>query len=163
MKLYEIANEFQEIFNSINENGEIDDKALSKLNEMQMAMEDKAIALSLYIKNIDAESVAIESALSAMKDRKQKLDKKMMQLENYLQSNMERCGILQIQSSPYFTIKLKKNPVSVDVFDEESLPSEYIRKRLVVSFDRTKIKTDIENGVVVPGASLKQNMRLEIK
>ncbi|HLX52374.1 MAG TPA: siphovirus Gp157 family protein, partial [Aquella sp.] len=74
----------------------------------------------------------------------------------------ERCGIQEI-SSPNFVVKLKKCPVSVDVFNEQELPNEYKKSKEVISIDKMKIKEEIQAGVVIPGAQLKQNTRLEIR
>jgi uncharacterized protein (DUF169 family) len=77
---------------------------------------------------------------------------------------MERCGINEI-SCPYFVIKLKKNPVSVDVFNKLQIPEQYIKTKQTIehSVDKVKIKEDILAGVEIPGATLKQNVRLEIR
>jgi hypothetical protein len=163
MQLFQIANEFQQIFNSVDENGELDEQALVKLDAMETAIEEKAIALACYIKNVDAERKAIEDAKKAMAEREKRLDKRVESLTNYLQTNMERCGISEITRSPFFTIKLKKCPLSVDIFDESALPDDYKSRKEVVTIDKMKIKTEINMGVIIPGAQLKQNLRLEIR
>lgn len=163
MNLYQIANEYQQIFSMVDENGELDMTALQKLDEMEGALENKAIALASYIKNIEAERTAIEIAKKAMAEREKRLDRRVESLTDYLQSNMERCGINEITRSPYFTIKLKKCPVSVDVLDENAIPNDYKVRKEVVSIDKMKIKDELKEGVIIPGVQLKQNIRLEIK
>ena|SRR5579871_4398512 len=164
MNLYKIANEYenilQETFDA--ETGEINEKALAKLDEVKTDIKEKSLAVAAYIKNIDAERKAIEEAKKAMQERESRLDKRVSYLTQYLQSNMERCGIQEI-SSPNFVVKLKKCPVSVDVFNEQELPNEYKKSKEVISIDKMKIKEEIQAGVVIPGAQLKQNTRLEIR
>lgn len=75
---------------------------------------------------------------------------------------MERCGFTEIKS-PYFVIKLRKNPVSTDIIDESVIPDEYKKTREVVSIDRARIRDELRAGVIVPGAELRQNNRIEIK
>ena len=166
MKLFEIANEYQNILEETfdKETGEINEKALLRLDEVKTDIRDKGVAIASFIKNIEAEEKAIDAAISTMELRRNQLSKKALSIAYYLQSNMERCAISEI-SCPYFVVKLKKNPVSVDVYDEKSLPESYIKTKEVVtrSVDKMKIKEEILAGAVIPGAALKQNYRLEIK
>lgn len=164
MNLYNIANEYQSILQeTINEEtGEINETSLVKLDEIATRIEDKAIALASFIKNMDAERKAIEDAKKAMAERERSIERRVEWFTNYLQSNMERCGINEIKS-PHFAIKLKKCPISVDIQDENIVPDDYKKTKEIVSIDKLKIKDEILAGVVIPGASLKQNNRLEIK
>lgn len=160
--LYEIANEYQQIFDSMDNEELISENILIKLDEVHEAMENKAIALASYIKNIEAEKKAINDAKKAMNEREERLNSKILSLQTYLQSNMERCGITDITKSPYFTIKLKKCRASVDDFDKEKIPDEYKRIKEIITIDKIKIYAELKNGVVIPGVRLVQNKRLEI-
>lgn len=164
MNLYEIANQYQEILSKTfdDETGEVNENAIALLEIAKDSMNEKGIAIASFIKNIEAERNAIEEAKKAMAERESRLDKRVDYLTNYLQSNMERCGITEIKS-PYFGIKLKKCPLSVDVQDENIIPNDYKKVKEIVSIDKLKIKEEILAGVVIPGASLKQNNRLEIR
>jgi hypothetical protein len=164
MNLYNIANEYQNIFEQTfdTETGEINENALACLAEVKSTIQEKGIAVASYIKNIDAERKAIEEAKKAMAEREKRLDNRVNYLTQYLQSNMERCGINEIKS-PYFVVKLKKCPFSTEIWDENLIPNDYKKTKEVMSIDRIKIKEEILAGVVVPGASLKQNNRLDIR
>jgi len=164
MNLYKITNEYQEALDKTYnlETGEVNECELISLEEAKEKVEEKSIAVASYIKNIDAERKAIEEAKKAMAERESKLDKRVDYLTQYLQSNMERCGIGEIKS-PYFVIKLKKCPISVFIEDENSISNDYKKIKEVVSIDKLKIKEEILAGVIVEGATLKQNNRLEIR
>jgi outer membrane murein-binding lipoprotein Lpp len=162
--LYEISNEYQSLLEKTYdpETGEIFPQVLDKLDEISAKIEDKAIAVASYIKNLDAEREAIEKAKKNMAEREARLDKRADYLTQYLQSNMERCGITEIKS-PMFVIKLKKCPFSTDIIDENIIPDDYKKTKEVVTIDRLKLKEELQAGVIVPGAALKQNNRLEIR
>jgi|SRR6188768_2415683 len=164
MNLYNIANEYQSIISESFdvETGEVNICSIEKLNEITEKIEDKSIAVASYIKNLDAERKAIEEAKKEMAERENSLKKKVEWLTNYLQSSMERCGISEIKS-PYFAIKLKKCPFSVDIEDENLITKEYKKVKEVITVDKLKIKDDLLSGIVIAGASLKQNNRLEIR
>jgi hypothetical protein len=164
MNLYKIAQDYENILaNTFDpETGEINENAIALLEIAKSTVEEKSIAVASYIKNLDAERKAIEDAKKSMAEREKSLERRVEWLTNYLQSNMERCGISEIKS-PYFGIKLRKCPISVDVQDEKIIPNDYKKTKEIVSIDKLKIKEEILAGVVVPGATLKQNNRLEIK
>lgn len=164
MNLFDISQEYQSILaNTFDpETGEVNETSLVKLDEISAKVEEKSIAVASYIKNLDAERKAIDEAKRNMADREKSLERRVEWLTNYLQTNMERCGINEIRS-PYFGIRLKKCPISVDIQDENIIPNDYKKTKEVVSIDKLKIKEEILAGVVIPGATLKQNNRLEIK
>ena len=83
-------------------------------------------------------------------------------MKGYLQQNMEACGIKEI-SCPYFAVKLKKCPPSVHLTDEENIPDAYRKRKETVTIDRVKIKQDIQAGVMIPGAELRQGNTIQIK
>ena len=164
MNLYKIANEYQTALDCTfdQETGEINENSVEAIELMKHTVEEKSIAVASYIKNLDAERKAIEEAKREMHIREKSLERRVEWLTNYLQSSMERCSISEIKS-PYFGIRLKKCPVSVEIQDENIIPGDYKKIKEVVSIDKLKIKEEILAGVIVPGAILKQNNRLEIK
>jgi Gp157 protein len=163
MKLFEIAREYEEILDDLyDENGEVNQEALIRLEQNELDMQKKAIAIASYIKNMDAEREAIDSAKKAMIDREKRYKKRIDELEGYLLTNMQQRQINKI-TCPYFEIRLKKCPVSVDVIDATQLPPNYTRIKTEILPDKINIKNDMLNGVIVPGCVLKTNLRLEIK
>lgn len=163
MSLYQISNEYNEILSNLyDDDGVVNETELARLEANELAMEKKAIAIASFIKNMDAERVAIDTAKKAMADREKIYKKRIDELEGYLLSNMERRGITNVKC-PYFEIKLKKCPPSVDVSDASLLPAEYTRTKTEIFPDKIKMKEEMMMGVLIPGASLKTNLRLEIK
>ena len=164
MNLYKIANKYLSLLeNMVNEEtGEIDTNNLAALNKVKESVEQKSIAVASYIKSIEAEKKAIEEAKKEMDRREKALQGKVDFLTGYLKENMERCAITEVKC-PYFQIKLKKCPVSVDVYDENILSDDYKKTKTVVSIDKNKIREEILAGVIINGAQLKQNNRVEIR
>lgn len=163
MSLYQISADYQVILNELyDEDGIVNEAALVKLENNELAMEKKAIAIASYIKNLDAEREAIDGAKKAMSDREKQYKKRIDELEGYLLANMERRGMSHIKCA-FFDIKLKKCPPSVDVVDANLLPPEYTRTKTEILPDKIKMKEEMLAGVIIPGASLKNNLRLEIR
>ncbi len=163
MKLYQIAQEYEEILDNLyDEEGNVNTDALMKLEHNTAAMESKAIAIASFIKNMDAERESIENAKKAMAEREKRYKKRIESLEDYLLVNMERRGVDRITCA-YFDIKLKKCPASVDITDADILPQEYTRTKTEIFPDKIKIKEEMLMGVIIPGARLKHNLRLDIR
>lgn len=164
MKLFEIASEYEHLLENLcdPETGEINEQSLALLNNTSTELDKKFIAVASFIKNMDAEREAIAQAKKAMAARETSFATKVENLLTYLQINMERTGKTEI-SCPYFSIKLKKCPVSVDVIDEAAITDEYKKVKEVISIDKIKLKSDMQAGIAVTGATLKQNTRLEIR
>jgi len=164
MNLYNIANEYQSLLDQTfdHETGELNEVVLAKLDEVQADVKEKGIAIASFIKNIEADRDAIEIAKKNMAEREARLNRRVAYMTDYLQSNMERCGISEI-ACPYFVVKLKKCPLSVNVLDEDAIPSEYKKMKTTFSVDKIKLKEEILAGVIVPGVELKQNVRLDIR
>lgn len=164
MNLYKIATEYQNVLANIcdTETGEINELALTNLNQLSEDIKSKGIALSSYIQNLDAERNAIAEAKKSMAEREGRLARKIDYLRDYLKDNMEKCDVTEIEC-PYFSLRIKKNPVSVDDFDPDQIPDQYKTVKQVVSVNKTKLKEDLLAGIEVAGARLVQKTRLEIK
>lgn len=163
MNLYQISNEYQEILEELyDDEGNVNQTALVKLEQNEVAMEKKAIAIASFIKNLEAEREAIKQAKQDMAEREKRNKKREDELTGYLLSNMERRGVNKI-SCPYFQIKLKKCPPSVNIVDATLLPDEYKRIKTEVSPDKLKMLAEMKVGVIIPGAALQQNLTLEIR
>lgn len=161
MRLYEIATEYEQIINDLyDEEGNENPQALAKLEGTEIALEKKAIAIGSWIKNMIAEKEAIADAKRNMYERERSLTTKIENWKQYIKENMERCGISEIKC-PYFVLKIKKNPQSVDDYNFDEIPEEY--KKIKVELDKAKLRMEMMNGVVVPGARLKQDTGLQIK
>ena len=164
MKLFEIANEYERLLDDIydKDTGEVNLNAVETLDSLEVEAKEKGIAIATYIKNIDADRKAIEEAKKAMAERETALDNRVKYLTQYLQLNMEKFGITEL-SCPYFVVKLKKNPASVDDYNPSLIPDEYKRTVTEVKLDKRKILEDLKQGVVIPGAAIKQSNRLDIR
>ena len=162
MKLFEITKEYEEIIDNLyDEEGNVNAQALEKLEQNEVAMEKKVIAVASYIKNMEAEQTAISEAKKAMAEREKRFKKRIENMEEYLMINMRRCEIKKI-SCAFFDIKLKES-TSVNVHDESLLADEYKRTKIETVPDKAKMLMEMRNGVVIPGASLATNYYVEIR
>jgi Siphovirus Gp157 len=162
MRLYEIADRYQFLLNDLYdyETGVVNETTLAKLNELTDSMETKAINITMLFKELEASAEAIEKERQAMQKREKALKNQIQSLKDYLRSNMERCEIKKIEC-PQFVIGLQKNPVKLEIFDENLIPPEY--EVMTLSIDEAKIREELKNGVVIPGARLVQGSSIRIR
>jgi hypothetical protein len=66
---------------------------------------------------------------------------------------------------PLFTMKIQKNPASVDVYDPLSIPAEYMvtPEPPPARVDKKALATAMKVGHEIPGARMVQGVRLSIK
>ena len=162
MRLYEIADQYQFLLQDLydEETGEINEKAMDRLQALNDSIEEKCINITRLFKSIDAGREAIEKERKRMEDRERTLKNQVTRLKDYLLSNMERCEIRKIEC-PQFIIALQKNPESVEILDETQISEEYLNTKTTVNIK--KIKEDLKLGVAIPGVRLVQKQSLRIR
>lgn len=162
--LYELADNYEQLFDAMYDEttGEINETAISQIDTALQDVKEKGVMVAKYIQTIDGYKKSIDDECKRLADRKKRIEKKIDWLNWYLKKNMELCNIQEI-SCPFFTIKIKKNPVSVTVTDADQIPTDYINVKEVASIDKIKIKLALQDGYFVPGAELSQGYRLDIK
>jgi hypothetical protein len=163
MKLYELANEYMNILQYDYEGKYDVEGVLHILDSLEGDIKEKAIAVAAHIKNIEAEEKAIDEAVDKMAERATNLKKESKRYRDYLKFNLEKLDIKEINDSPYFKIKIKKNPSMVNIVDEGKIPDEYKIATMNVRVDKLKLKDELEQGVIIDGAELIVNTRVEIK
>lgn len=140
MKLYEISNKYQLTFNKLENAEEVNETDIeNELMPIKDEFENKAIAVSSFIKNLEAEAIAIKQAEFNMAQRRKVIENRIASFKNYLLSNMERCDFTQVKC-PYFSIKIKDCPESVEITDINKIPDEYMRVKTIKEPDKAKIK-----------------------
>lgn len=166
LRLYEIAAEYRGLL-EIATDPESDDLDMDSFEAAITALEGdfsaKAVNIACLIREWEAESAAISAVIASQLQRAKSLDNRAKRLRDYLLGQMEISSLPTI-SDARVQVKLRKNPVSVQISEVEAIPSLYCR--IVPARyepDKTAIKEAIKNGEEVPGASLVQTSRLEIK
>lgn len=134
------------------------------LEGMTGELEAKAQNVAFVARNLEALAASIKEAETAMDARRKALENRANGLRRYIADAMDFAGVRKIEC-PYFALKLKANPASVDVFDLAQLPMDYMCPVLPPppAPDKAAIKAALQAGQDVPGARLVQGQRLEIK
>jgi hypothetical protein len=159
MNLYQISNEYAKAFDAISEiEGITEEIIIDTLRPFVADFNDKAINLTSYFKNLEAEALAIKQAEKNMSERRKVIENKVESLKKYIKNEMIRTGINKI-SYTYFNISLSKTKKSVEIIDEELIPEEFIRTTTKKEPDKNAIL--LAGGCI--GAQLKESWALTIK
>lgn len=164
ISLYQIAQEHRAMVDALM-NTQGDAKAIADTVEAESwPIEQKAQNVAYAIKQLDALSSAIKQAESEMAARRKAAENRADSIRQYLKDCMEIAGMTKIEC-PYFQIAIQKNPSSVDIFEEELIPQEFMRQPETPppAPDKKAIKAAIDSGIDVPGATIKQGTRIVIK
>lgn len=125
-------------------------------------LEDKAINVAKFFRNMETAAEAIRQAEADMAKRRKVLENRVQWLKNYIKDNMELCGISDIEC-PYFKLSVQKNPVAVNILDEDAVPEQFKQPIVGWKIDKAAIRDAIKAGRAVPGAELAAGTRLAVK
>lgn len=160
--LYEIAKEYlflkTDLFDE--ETGEVNETSLVRLSQVNDDAENKCINIVRFMKDMEAEHDAVSFERKRLQAREKSIESQIGRLKAYLINNMEKCEIQKI-SCPQFVISLRKNPESVEIYDDKAISSRY--HKISVDFNKSLMSQDLKAGLEVPGAKLVQRMSVSIR
>jgi len=167
LTLFQIAADYRHVTDVLMDTG-VDEQTLTDtLEGERWPLELKAQNYGFVIRNLQATAASIKEAEDQMKARRQAIEKRAAALIEFLKTGMEIARVQKLET-PHFALTIKKNPPSVEVWDERQIPVEYMRTPAPPpppepTPDKAAIKEAIKAGKEVPGALLAQGTRLEIR
>ncbi|WP_010486855.1 siphovirus Gp157 family protein [Pseudomonas sp. S9] len=154
--LYQLTGQFKEL--SALYEGADEDLAVAIHDTMGMIeaeFNDKALAVSHVILNMDADLAGIDAELERLKERKRLMTNRQTGIKDYLRTNMEAANITKI-TCPLFTNTLAKGRESVVMDDESSIPDDFVTISTNITPDKKAIAAKIKDGGEVPGAHVER-------
>lgn len=167
MRLYELVAQHKSL-EALEANEDLPAEVIrDTLDGLEGELRDKAISVAHFCRNLTATADAIDEAAESMRMRGERLRKRAQSLNEYLKFNMQASGIKNVRS-PYFNLKLVKNPPTVIIDSENLIPAKFMRTPAPLpppkaSPDKKAIGDAIKAGHEVPGAHAEQYERLEIE
>lgn len=168
MKLYELVSEEQklnELFLAAidEETGEIrDNETLEELEtELKNALVNKSEGIIKVIRNQESDLEMITAEIERLTNLKNRIKKEIENFKSYIKFNMKKMDIKKIETS-LGNISLRQS-TATEIYDEASLPKEFLKEKITYTPSKTELKKAIENGQEVKGARLIVNTSLTIK
>ena len=160
MNLYKLTQEASYLA-SLLEEGELTAELEQALVINQNELQEKAINYVKVIKNLEADSDAIDSEIKRLKAMKEAKDGAIDRMKEAVRNAMLVSGVDKIESS-LFKLSLRRSE-SVEVVNIDQLPEMLTTVKKTVSADKVKIKEAIKSGLTVQGAVIVENFSLQIK
>ena len=161
LSLYEITSAFPALM----ENEEITEENKKKIeDELVVLLQQKSQNIIGYTKNIELTINAMKEEEKRIADNRKALENKISKFKEYVKECMENNGFSKIETE-LGTLSIAKSPASVEIINEDEVPSEFKQEVVTVKIDKTKIKNNFkETGEIPAGVNIvTTNTNLRIK
>ena len=127
-------------------------------------LETKAAGIAFYIQRLNSLSDAIGNRQKELAERRRVIDNRVKRIKEYLLESLVVAGVTKIEC-PDVAISRRKNPASVDIFEEGLIPPAYMRIPTPPppEPDKKAILAALKAGKDVQGCRIVQKERVDIK
>ena len=161
LSLYQITSAFPMLMEQEEITPELKEQLEKELTEL---LKQKSQNIIGYTKNIELTIEAMKTEEKRISEQRNALENKLDNFKQYVKECMEQNGINKIETG-LGTISIAKNPISVEIENEEEVPNEFKTIITTTKIDKTKIKDNFkETGEIPDGVKINtENTRLQIK
>lgn len=154
LSLYQIKNGFMELNNA----DDISEEDKIKINEqLNIALKEKSSDIICYhfqnkdlIEQVDNEIKRLQAFKKFLLNRDERYN-------NYVMQNMKQLGIEKIETKGG-SVQVAKSPLSVEITDENKIPTDFLKIEMVQKVDKNKIKEEFKKtGEVLDGVKYNTN------
>ena len=149
-----ITDKFIEIIDKV-QDGELTEEEYNELGqELAVALQNKSIGIIGYIQNKEALIDAVDIQIKRLQELKKAESNSIDKFKQYVKENMEKLGIQKLETE-IGKMSITKNPLSVEIQNEDEIPAEFKQEVVTTKIDKTAIKNYFkETGEIVPGARI---------
>lgn len=159
--LYELSEMYMNIWDLVGDD-EADLDSLEKaLQTVESELSDKAENIARLVKNIEANAEVIKAEETRLAKKRKTLENKKDWFKSYLENQLKTIGKEKIEGQ-LFTVRLQKNPPSVNVLNEDKIPDKYWKVVTERNLDRKSLLADLKAEIKIEGAEIKQEKSLRI-
>ena len=165
--LYKLADQHRQL-ETLGTDEELDETALQAIHDtlegLEGDLQTKAQSCAAVALNLEAWAKAAKDASKQLAARAVRIERRADALRDYMHTALEAAGITKIDG-PEFTVAIRKNPPAVQIAADADLGDEWLvfPEPTPPTPDKRKILQALKDGVPIPGCSLTQGTRLEIK
>lgn len=157
LSLYNITNKFAELMDKAQE-GELTEEEYNELGEeLALELRNKSANIIGYVKNSESLLDAMKAEEKRLADMRKAGEAKLDKFKLYVKENMEKLDLKEIPTE-LGKLTITKNPMSVEIANEDEIPSEFKKEELTIKIDKTAIKEHFkETGEIVAGTRIIDN------
>jgi hypothetical protein len=153
-RLYELSTELATINDKIiSADGEITPDLEAQLDSVALDFRVKSQNIAKWTLDIAGTEAMIQAEIERLQRKKKVAENLRTRLATYVKACMEQADVPKIES-PTITLRLQKNPPSVEIVAEDKIPAKFVRIKQVTEINKTEILTALKSGEDVPGTRL---------
>ena len=132
--------------------------------ELTTLLQEKSQNIIGYTRNIELTIEAMKTEEKRISDQRKTLENKITRFKEYVKECMEKGGFTKIETA-LGSLSIVKNPMSVEIINENEVPNEFKTEVVTTKIDKTAIKNHFkETGEIPEGTKINtQNTSLRIK
>lgn len=152
--LYTITNNFVELMEKVSE-GEITEEEYNRLGEeLAIELKNKSVNIIAYMRNQESFVDAVKAEEKRLKEMREKTENRIEKFKQYVKDNMEKLNLQEVPTE-LGSLKIAKNPMSVEIENEDEVPSEFKQEVVTTKIDKAAIKEHFKTtGEIVPGTRI---------
>lgn len=162
MKLYEIPFSLRKALDDVTYNEETKTaEGLEEYRELAEEAKDKLENTAFYLCELEHDEEAIKSEIKRLTS--------LLKSNRNKQDTIKKLMLEAIQAFPEHKLKTAKvsmwikKTTALEIDNEDIIPPEYYREKRTIELDTAKLKNDLEEGVFVQGAKLKENQFIQFR
>lgn len=132
------------------------------LDGIEGEFKEKALKIVDVVSDVEGDIATIDKEIERLQSRKKVIQNRNQSIRDYLQNNMEACGITKIEC-PLFTITLAAGRDIVVVDNEDELPDEFISVKTSTAPNKVELLKALKMGAVNGAHIEKSKSSLRIK
>jgi hypothetical protein len=162
LTIYQIEQSYNQLAEELIDNGgELTPELSEALAITEEQLQNKSVAYSFVIKQIDSEVDIIDAEIKRLQAMKKTRENASERLKANIKHAMELFNIDEIKT-PLVKINFRKSE-AVEVDDVNQLPASYKVVKVTEQADKAAIKSALESGIEIPGCRIIENRNLQIK
>ena len=161
LKLYQAPAIMEQLLNEVDEDWVFTEEALSKLDDLEIAIEDKAKGIGIILQRFEAFEDTISNEITRLQKLKKSYVSNNTRLKNYLSYNLKELNRDKIETD-LFKFSFRKS-TALDVLDEDIIPSKYFNKKVTNTLDKKRVIKDLKEWIKIHWVILQENKSLQMK
>ena len=161
LSLYDITNAFPVLM----EQEELTEEDRVKVEEeLTLLLQQKSQNTIGYVRNIELTIEAMKNEEKRISEQRKTLESRLIKFKEYVKECMEKGGFTKVETE-IGSLTIAKNPLSVEIINENEIPTEFKQEIITTKIDKTAIKEHFKStGEIPAGVNINtQNTSLRIK
>ena len=151
LSLYTITNAFPAL---MEQEEMTEEEKIKVLDELTNLLNEKSQSIIGYTKNLELTIEAMKVEEKRIAENRKAFENRLNKFKEYVKDCMEKGGFSKIETE-LGQLSIAKNPMSVEIENENEIPNEFKEEIVTTKVDKAAIKNHFkETGELIPGARI---------